>query len=195
MISPTLSISLPDWLVEVCAPLAGTPLSSAEARMDFTIGLARRNVEEGTGGPFAAAVFDLSTKCLVAPGVNMVTSRLCSSAHAEIVALSMAQQRLGNYDLGAPGMPRCELVSSTEPCAMCLGAVPWSGVRALTCGARGEDACAIGMDEGSKPADWVGELERRGIAVTRDICRDDAADVLRAYQASGGIIYNARQGG
>ncbi|MBL7076519.1 MAG: nucleoside deaminase [Kiritimatiellae bacterium] len=191
---PTLSISLPDWLNEACRPLVEAPVPTVEARMEFVIGLARRNVDEQTGGPFAAAVFDLTTHHLLAPGVNMVTTQHCSSAHAEIVAVSIVQQQLGSYDLGGPGMPHCELVTSTEPCAMCLGAVPWSGVRALVCGARGEDACAIGMDEGAKPADWVGELERRGIVVTRDVCRDDAAAVLQDYQASGGVIYNARQG-
>jgi tRNA(Arg) A34 adenosine deaminase TadA len=191
---PPLSIALPDWLDQACTDLADTPMTTPEARMEVVIGLARRNVEEGTGGPFAAAVFDHSTHCLVAPGVNVVTTQNCSCAHAEIVALSLAQQRLGCYDLGAGGMPRCELVTSTEPCAMCLGAVPWSGVRALVCGARGEDACAIGMDEGAKPTDWVTQLEMRGITVTRDVCRAAAAAVLQHYQASGGLIYNARQG-
>ncbi len=191
---PSLSLSLPAWLTEVCTSTAITPMPTPEARMEFVIGLARRNIEERTGGPFAAAVFDLSTHALVAPGVNRVTAQNCSSAHAEIVALSIAQQRMKNYDLGAPGLPHCELVTSTDPCAMCLGAVPWSGVRALVCGARGEDACAIGMDEGAKPTDWVGELERRGISVTRDVCRSAAAAVLQDYLASGGAIYNARQG-
>ena len=39
------------------------------------------------------------------------------------------------------------------------------------------------FDEGPLPADWVGELERRGIAVVRDLHRDAACDVLRAYGA------------
>ncbi len=191
---PTPSFTLPDWLIEACVPLTDTPMPTPEARMEFVVDLARRNTEKQTGGPFAAAVFDLSTGCLIAPGVNLVTSLRCSSAHAEIVALSTAQQRLAHYDLGATGMPRCELVTSTEPCAMCLGAIPWSGVRALTCGARGEDACAIGMDEGAKPDDWVGELESRGISVTRDVCREAAVAVLQDYLEAGGTIYNARQG-
>ncbi len=191
---PSLSLTLPNWLDAFCRPLTDTPMPTPEARMAFVIRLARRNIEAQTGGPFAAAVFDLSTNRLVAPGVNMVTSRLCSSAHAEIVALSMAQQQLHHYDLGAPGLPPCELVTSTEPCAMCLGAVPWSGVRALTCGARGEDACAIGLDEGAKPGDWIGELEKRGIVVRRDVCRDAAVAVLQDYLTSGGAVYNARQG-
>jgi tRNA(Arg) A34 adenosine deaminase TadA len=74
---------------------------------------------------------------------------------------------------------------------MCFGAVPWSGVRRLVCGARDEDARAIGFDEGPKLADWVTALNDRGITVLRDVLRDDAVAVLRDYIASGGIIYNA----
>jgi tRNA(Arg) A34 adenosine deaminase TadA len=192
MTYPTFTLSLPAWLTEEAVPPERS-LATVEARMTFVIGLARRNVDEGTGGPFAAAVFDLSMHRLLAPGVNRVTTGRCSSAHAEIVALSIAQQRIGHYDLGGAGQPPYELVTTAEPCAMCLGAVPWSGVRALVCGARGDDASAIGMDEGAKPVDWVAQLEQRGIRVTRDICRDAAAAVLSHYQRAGGTIYNARQ--
>jgi tRNA(Arg) A34 adenosine deaminase TadA len=76
----------------------------------------------------------------------------------------------------------------------CFGATTWSGVRRLVCGARDEDARAIGFDEGPKLPDWVGALEERGISVVRDTCRDEAAAVLRDYAESGGLIYNARRG-
>ncbi|MDB4404481.1 hypothetical protein N9154_04015, partial [Akkermansiaceae bacterium] len=85
-----------------------------------------------------------------------------------------------------------QLVTSVAPCAMCLGAVPWSGVRSLICGAREEDANAIGFDEGSKPTDWVAQLETRGITVQNDLMRDAAANVLKTYKESGGVIYNGR---
>ena len=75
---------------------------------------------------------------------------------------------------------------------MCLGAIPWSGVRRVVCGARGEDACAIGFDEGAKPADWVAELTGRGIEVTRDVLRSEARAVLNHYHTTGGLIYNSR---
>ena len=87
-----------------------------------------------------------------------------------------------------------ELVASTEPCAMCFGAISWSGVRRLVCGAREEDARRIRFDEGPKVSDWVAALEQRGISVARDVCRDEAAAVLRYYIESGGTLYNARQG-
>lgn len=162
--------------------------------MRFVIGLAEQNVIEGTGGPFAAAVFDAGTGRLVSAGVNLVTSLNSSIAHAEIIAIMLAQQRVGTYDLGGAGVPLCELVSSAEPCAMCLGAIPWSGVRRLVCGASGEDVAAIGFDEGAKPEGWQRELEARGITVTRDVCRNEAMAVLQRYAAQGGTIYNARQG-
>ena len=49
----------------------------------------------------------------------------------------------------------------------------------------------IGFDEGPKHPDWVAELERRGIAVERDLERSSSVDVLRHYVATGGDIYNA----
>jgi tRNA(Arg) A34 adenosine deaminase TadA len=64
---------------------------------------------------------------------------------------------------------------------MCFGVIPWSGVRHLVCGARGEDAEAVGFDEGTKPAEWVRSLDERGITVERDVLRDEAASVLREY--------------
>ena len=53
-------------------------------------------------------------------------------------------------------------------------------------GARSEDVEELTpFDEGPLPADWIGELERRGIAVRRDILRDRAREVLRRYGESG----------
>lgn len=160
--------------------------------MRLVVELSRRNVAEGTGGPFGAAVFDLSTGKLLAPGVNLVMPTHCSAAHAEIVAFMIAQQVAGTFDLSTPGFPPYELVASTEPCAMCFGSVPWSGVVSLICGARDEDARAIGFDEGPKMSNWVAALEERGIGVQRDVLRDDAAAVLRLY-AQSGPIYNPRR--
>ena len=187
-------LRLPEWLCTLVRPETDT-LGSVEARMRFVIEVARRNAERRTGGPFGAAVFDGDSGRLVSVGVNLVETSNCSIAHAEIVAISLAQRAVGHYDLGREGMPFCELVTSTEPCAMCLGAIPWSGVRRVVCGARGEDACAIGFDEGAKPADWIGELRRREIEVVRDVLREGAQAVLQHYAGTGGTIYNARTGG
>jgi tRNA(Arg) A34 adenosine deaminase TadA len=155
--------------------------------------LSRLNVRNGTGGPFGAAIFERETGRLLAPGVNLVVGSGCSVFHAEMVAVMVAQKVLETFDLGSEGLPPYELVASTEPCAMCLGATPWSGVRHLVCGARDEDARAVGFDEGAKMAEWVGSLEDRGISVELGVLRDEAVAVLREYAALGGEIYNSRR--
>jgi tRNA(Arg) A34 adenosine deaminase TadA len=127
---------------------------------------------------------------LLASGINLVVTEHCSLLHAEVVALLHAQLKVGTHDLSAAGLPSYELVASTEPCAMCLGAVTWSGIRRLVCGARREDAENIGFDEGEKPSAWRDALKRRGIVVMEEILRDEAVAVLREYRACGGAIYN-----
>ena len=183
------TIELPPWVGEF---LGRGPqvFATEEERMRFAIALARENVERQTGGPFGAAVFDDKGR-LVAPGVNVVVTSNCSILHAEMVAIALAQKKLGRYDIGDEGRSHYALVASTEPCAMCFGALPWSGVTRLVCGARDEDARRIGFDEGPKLPDWHKALQKRGIRVTRDVLREEAVAVLDLYAGLGGPIYNA----
>ncbi len=189
---PEVTLRLPDWVEDFAEDRI---YPTVEDRMRLVVELSRQNVQRSTGGPFGAAIFERESGRLVAPGVNMVVGSCCSVFHAEMVAIMVAQKVLGNFDLGAEGVLAYELVASTEPCAMCFGATPWSGVRRLICGARGEDAENIGFDEGTKPPEWVRSLEERGITVERDVLRDEAVSVLREYAERGGDIYNSRQGG
>jgi tRNA(Arg) A34 adenosine deaminase TadA len=189
MFEPSVHVKLPEWLVRLCSQASGR-FPTVDSRVDFAVGLARENVARGTGGPFGAAVFDVETGELAAAGVNLVVSANCSVLHAEIVAIVGAQSRLGTYDLAAGGGVY-ELASSAAPCAMCLGAIPWSGIRRLSCGARGSDVEAIGFDEGDKPEAWEARLAARGIEVFTDVCRQSAVAVLCDYAARGGPVYNS----
>jgi tRNA(Arg) A34 adenosine deaminase TadA len=189
VVARRVELTLPDWLGAGVDP--SPVLATRAERMRYVVDLARKNVEHGTGGPFAAAVVAVRTGEVCSVGVNLVVTGRNATAHAEMVAVQLADTALGRHDLSAaPGGP-FELVSSAEPCTMCLGAVIWSGVHALVCGARDADARAIGFDEGPKPADWVTALRTRHVEVERDLLRDDAVAVLRAYAAAGGPIYNA----
>lgn len=192
MCNGKLVLDLPDWIGPFLEK-APSVFENIEDRMLFVIALSEMNVKNETGGPFGAGVFEQEGGKLIAVGVNVVIDTNCSLAHAEMVCIGLAQQKLKTFDLGAEGMPAYELVSSTEPCAMCLGAIPWSGIRRLICGARGRDACEIGFDEGVKVPDWTDTLESRGITVLRDVLRKEAREVLIKYKESGGLIYNGRQ--
>ena len=195
--SPTnthFDLSLPDWAVSALNDLP-SHLPTLEARMAAVLDFARRNFVHETGGPFAAGVFERDSGRLVVIGVNRVVRSNCSSAHAEIVALSLAQRLLGTFDLGGPGLPAHQLVVNWRPCAMCYGAVPWSGVRSLVVAGDGPELEAItGFDEGPVHPDWRRELERRGIAVTTDVLREEALAVYREFAATTQLVYNGRLG-
>lgn len=183
-----LNFEMPDWLL--ASARSAEPMTSHDACMDFVIEAARQNIQRRTGGPFAAAIFESASGALVSLGVNLVTTRNASMLHAEMVAITLAQLKLRTYDLGRPDLPAHTLVTSTEPCAMCLGAIPWSGVRRVITGARDCDARAVGFDEGQKVGDWQGGLRDRGIEVVTDVQRKAARAVLEVYRDLGGSIYN-----
>jgi len=187
--SMEINFRIPVWLSDLVKSSEHMRFPTVTDRMRFAVACARSNIDNQTGGPFGAAVFDANRGALIGAGVNLVESCGYSPLHAEIVAIMAAQHALGSYDLSGPGMPTCELVTSVEPCAMCLGAIPWSGVRSVVCGATDADARGIGFDEGAKPRAWVKALTERSIAVTRGVCRREAHDVLRDYAARGGTIY------
>jgi tRNA(Arg) A34 adenosine deaminase TadA len=183
--------TLPGWVGPF---LANWPqlLPSTSERMRLAIALSKQSVLQETGGPFGALVVDERDGRLVSVGVNLVTTAGLSVAHAEIVALSLAQAAMGRWNLSQSGS--LQLVTSCEPCAMCFGALPWSGIKSLVCGARKQDAEEAGFDEGDKPDEWVSSLQRRGIMVERGILRAEAASVLAYYHDIGGAIYNPAQG-
>jgi tRNA(Arg) A34 adenosine deaminase TadA len=185
-------LELPDWAGDAFDAERTWPGDGDKVAL--AIELSRRNVEAGSGGPFGAAVFGPDDR-LVAVGVNRVLPQACSVAHAETMAFMLAQQRSGRSRLNrdeATGahLGAYTLATSAQPCCQCYGASFWAGIDRLLIGARSEDVMALTeFDEGPLPADWVGELERRGIAVVRDLHREAACAVLRDYGALGGSFY------
>ena len=194
-VSTRLDLTLPDWAAAELTAHGQRRFAGVDERMRLVIALARRNFEQDTGGPFAAAVFDDQAGRLIAIGVNRVVPMRCSSAHAEVLALSLAQQAAGTHDLGGAGQPRHQLVVNWCPCAMCCGAVVWSGVRALVVAGSGPELERItGFDEGPIHPDWAAELARRGVEVSDGVLREETCAMFRAFAASGRPVYNARQG-
>jgi tRNA(Arg) A34 adenosine deaminase TadA len=188
------TLALPDWAEEELKRLP-THFPTLEARMREVIRFSRLNFENGTGGPFAAGVFEQDSGKLVVIGVNRVVPSNCSSAHAEVMTLSLAQKLLGTYDLGGAGMPTYQFVVNWRPCAMCYGATFWSGVRSLAIAGSGPELESItGFDEGPIHPDWDKELAKRGIELIDNVLTDEAVAVFRDFAASGAVVYNGRGG-
>ena len=179
----------PDWVHEVVDWQATLP--TVQDRMRLAIRLSRENVERETGGPFGAVVVERDTGRIVAVGMNSVVRLHNCTLHGEMVAFMMAQQRLQSYTLNAAGMPAHELITSCEPCAMCLGAALWSGVRRIVLGAAREDATKLNFEEGPVFGASYQYLQERGIEIVRNVLRDEARAVLELYRARRGTIYNA----
>jgi tRNA(Arg) A34 adenosine deaminase TadA len=182
MLRQQIHLTLPPWIGDVVD--TSKRYDTDEERVALAIELSRLNIERSHGGPFGAAVFDGQGR-VISVGVNRVVPQTCSVAHAEMMAYMSAQQRLSTFRLNADG-GRYTLATSAQPCCQCYGATVWAGVDELLIGARAEDVEELTeFDEGPLPADWIGELEKRGIAVRRDILRDEARSVLATYGQSG----------
>jgi tRNA(Arg) A34 adenosine deaminase TadA len=183
MLPLQIHLTLPPWIGDVADD--SRLYESDEARVGLAIELSRQNVDRGGGGPFGAAVFDQRSGRLVAVGVNRVVPQSCSVAHAEMMVIMIAQQRLSRHRLNENGGAYV-LATSSQPCCQCYGACVWAGIDELLIGARSEDVEELTeFDEGPLPANWIGELERRHLVVRRDILREQARKVLADYGAAG----------
>jgi tRNA(Arg) A34 adenosine deaminase TadA len=188
MPAPEIHIAYPDWvdrLVDWERPYTGD-----EERMRLAIAVSRENVLRQSGGPFGAAIFEREGGRLVAVGMNSVVRLHNSALHGEMVAFMMAQARLASFTLAGPGMPAHELVTSCEPCAMCLGATLWSGVKRLVWGAHRDDARRLSFEEGPVFPESHTYLEARGIEIVRGVLHGEANEVLELYRRNRGVVYN-----
>jgi len=185
----SVAVNLPPWVASVVDWKA--PLNNDADRMRLAIRLSRENVERGTGGPFGAIIVEQESGKLVGVGMNSVVRLSNCTLHGEMVAIMMAQAAVKSFTLGAAGMPAHDLVTSCEPCAMCLGAALWSGVKRVVCGAARDDATRLNFEEGPVFPESHKYLEDRGVAIVRNVLRDEARAVLETYRAKGGKIYNA----
>lgn len=166
--------------------------------MSLAVELSARNVAEGTGGPFASAIFERdaqsNTVKLVSIGMNRVVPLSNSTLHGETVAIQLAQSKLKSFTMRVPHVDgdttrKFELFTSCEPCAMCLGATLWSGVSRIVCGATKVDAESIGFNEGPVFEESYQHLRDAGIEVKKSVLQKEAALVLQKYGKTG-QIYN-----
>jgi guanine deaminase len=114
-------------------------VSVEQGWLDEAVRIATRNVENG-GGPFGALI--VQDGAVVSTGVNRVTANLDPTAHAEVVAIRAACQALGTFKLDG-----CVLVSSCEPCPMCLSSALWARVDKVVYAADRDDAAKAGFDD------------------------------------------------
>jgi len=113
---------------------------SHERYLQQAIDLAVNNVTTGQGGPFGALI--VKNNQIIAASSNQVTCLLDPTAHAEIMAIRLACQKLHDFQL-----TDCILYSSCEPCPMCLGAIYWTRLAKVYFACNRHDAAAVQFDD------------------------------------------------
>jgi len=190
--STVCSFVLPHWLVEYEKTLTDIDFASEddESKMKVAIEISKQSVLKKTGGPFGCAIFTNNGEKsnLFAVGSNLVTTGKNCTLHGEMTAIQIGQKRLQSFSFSGKN---CELYTSCAPCAMCLGAILWSGVDKVVCGATKEDAEAIGFKEGPVYPESYEYLKNSGVEVKHEVLRSEAVDVLNSYIENNGKIYNA----
>jgi tRNA(adenine34) deaminase len=106
---------MPDAALPAIDAAADTAAAADARYMGLALAEARKAWLEGEVPVGAVVVKDGE---VIATGYNQPIGRHDPTAHAEIMALRAAAERLGNYRL-----PGCELYVTLEPCAMCSGAM------------------------------------------------------------------------
>jgi len=141
--------------------------------MRRAVALSMEKMQGGSGGPFGAVI--ARDGVIVAEGWNQVTSSADPTAHAEVVAIRLACQALGRFDLAD-----CEIFTSCEPCPMCLGAIYWARLRRIWFGNDRKDAAAIGFDDDFLYREIPLPLDRRSIP-TEQLLPNEARAAFDAW--------------
>ncbi|HEX5652731.1 MAG TPA: nucleoside deaminase [Chitinophagaceae bacterium] len=108
--------------------------------LERAIALSAEGMQAGNGGPFGCVI--VLNNEIVGEGCNKVIVSNDPTAHAEVVAIRNACNKLGSYQLTG-----CEVYTSCEPCPMCLGAIYWARPKKVIYANTREDAAAIAFDD------------------------------------------------
>ena len=129
------------------------------------------NSANNTGGPFGCVI--VRDNKIIAEGSNIVTSSNDPTAHAEIVAIRDACQKLNTFNLSGS-----DLYSSCEPCPMCLSAIYWSHIDNIFYANTRDDAKKINFDDSFIYSEFSKKIEDRKIPI-KQILRDEA---IKAFE-------------
>lgn len=142
----------------------------------MAIELSRRALED-QGKTSFGAILVLDGE-VVSEGTSSVIELIDPSAHAEVMALRNAAQKLKRHL-----MPGSVLYSSSEPCPMCLTACYWARVSRLVFGATSYDVATYGFEDLQLYRELATSTEQRALPEVSagESLRTLAADVLRDW--------------
>jgi tRNA(Arg) A34 adenosine deaminase TadA len=144
------------------------------------IQLAEEGMDKGEGGPFGAVI--VKNGEIVAEANNKVTSNNDPTAHAEVVAIREACEKLQDFQL-----KDCVLYTSCEPCPMCLGAIYWARFKKVFYALNRKDAAKIGFDDQFVYDEIAREMDDRKIPFV-NMMREEGLPVFEKWEEKGNRI-------
>ncbi len=144
------------------------------------IELSEKGMDSQAGGPFGAVI--VKNDEIIAEGFNQVTSSNDPTAHAEVVAIRRACEKLNTFQLDD-----CIIYTSCEPCPMCLGAIYWARPKAVYYACTKEDAAEIGFDDNFIYDELDKNIENRAIKFI-NLGREEGRKVFKKWEAKEGRI-------
>ena len=144
--------------------------------MREAIRLSMENVQSGNGGPFGTVI--VKNGKIIATGVNEVTKSNDPTAHAEMIAIRNACDKLNSFQLDG-----CDIYCSCEPCPMCLGAIYWARPKSIYFANSKKDAAEINFDDNFIYQEIKLPIHERKLTITQ-LLRDEAQFVFLQWQES-----------
>lgn len=145
-----------------------------EQLMRLCIQEAISGVKKGEGGPFGAVI--VKDNEIVAQAHNTVIKTNDPTAHAEINAIRHASQKLQRFDLSD-----CILLTSSEPCPMCLSAIMWSGIKKVYYGCNVHDAEEIGFADKFIYDYLKNKSMEQSPIILKELLRDEALEAFELW--------------
>lgn len=145
-----------------------------QSMMRRAITLSVEKMKQGCGGPFAAVI--VRDGEILAEGFNEVTSSNDPTAHAEVMAIRKACERLADFSLH-----KATIYTSCEPCPMCLAAIYWARIDRIVYANSREDAANIGFDDEFLYQEINLPTDQRRIPTQR-LMAEDALEAFRQWQ-------------
>ncbi len=152
-----------------------------EDKMMMAIEEARRTMNEDKGGPFGAVITDLDGN-VISVASNLVLESHDPTAHAEVMAIRKASEKLGTHDLS-----KCILYATGYPCPMCLSAIIWANIRKVYYGTNLREAEEIGFRD-----DFIYEYlngKNKDILDIEGLCHDGCKELFNEYKDNNKEIY------
>ena len=134
-----------------------------------------KNIQNGEGGPFGAVIVRHGE--VIARAHNKVLLTNDPTMHAEMIAIRLACEKLGRFDLSG-----CEIYSACQPCPMCIGAIFWARISKLYYGALDSDADAIGFSDKFIYDAIRADFQGQDALIIENVNREDCIELFRAWE-------------